>query len=197
MDKGARRSRYGVSLLVGLAAIVGALAGSASVSDRTAATLVAPVDANLLAQTATNDPFARANVTRTTVEAAPPGAPSGGGSVRRKGRCADCGVVESMTRVDRQETLGGVCSFAHSDRRGITENTYDGGEYGGTATLVDTVESVVAGRPSTRHSKIASSHRFVVRLRDGSRHVFDEATGRTLHAGERIQVIAGVNAPTR
>jgi hypothetical protein len=182
MDRVARRRRFGVSSLVGLAAVVGALAGSASVSDRTAATLVAPVDANLLAQTATNDPPARTNVThvtRTTVEATPPGAPSGGGSVRRKARCADCGVVESMTRVDRQETLGGVCSFAHSDRLGITENTYDGGVYGGTATLLDAVESVVAGRPSAGHSKIASSHRLVVRLRDGSRHVFDEGTSRT------------------
>jgi len=48
-----------------------------------------------------------------------------------------------------------------------------------TATLLDIVESVLAGRPIARPSKIASRHRFVVRLRDGSRHFFDEAKPRT------------------
>jgi hypothetical protein len=194
MDNDARL-RYGVSVLVGVAAIAGALAGSASMGVRGAATLVALVDAKPPAYLAEDDPDAGANTTpATNVDAPPPEMLSIGGSVRRKGRCADCGVVESIGRVDRQESLRQVRSFAYFDRPGTTGGQYERAGYPGIATLADTVESVLAGPPSVKHTTIASRHRFVVRLRDGSRHVFDEATARSLHSGERIRVIAGANA---
>ena len=38
---------------------------------------------------------------------------------------------------------------------------------------------------------IDTRHQIVVRFRDGSKQVFDEATPRSLHVGDRIVVIAG------
>ena len=152
MDTSARRLRLGLPLLVGLVAIVAAFAGSASIDDRTVAKRVAPGDAKALINVATSDPVARANAPRGAVEDVALIALSEGGSVRRKLDCAGCGVVESISRIDRS----------------------------GAGTI-----------------KVTTNYQFVVRLRDGSRHVFDEATRRTLHLGERIHVIAGVNLPTR
>ena len=198
MDTDARRLGLGLPLLVGLVAIVATFAGSASISDRSALARVAPVDAKALINVATSDSVARANATRGAAEDVALIALSNGGSVRRKLDCAGCGVVESVSRIDRQERIGGVCAYgyAYSDSFWVTGSVHDGGEYSGIATFLDTVAGTLAGRSTGGAIKVTTSYQFVVRLRDGSRHVFGQATRGTLHLGERIHVIAGVNLPT-
>jgi hypothetical protein len=187
--------RLGLPLLVGLVAIVAAFAGSASIDDRTMAKRVAPGDAKALINVATSDPVARANATRGAVEVVALIAPKGG-SVRRKLDCAGCGVVESVSRIDRRERIGGVCAYAYSDRFWVTGSIHNGGEYSGVATFLDTVADTLAGRSDAGMIKVTTSYQFIVRFRDGSRNVFDRATRGTLHLGERIHVIAGVDLPT-
>ena len=198
MDTGARRLGLGLPLLLGLIAIVATFAGSASISDRSALARVAPVDAKALINVATNDPFARANATRGAAEDVALIAVSNRGSVRRKLDCAGCGVVESVSRIDRQERIGGVCAYgyAFSDSFWVTGSVHDGSEYSGVATFLDSAAGMLAGRSTAGTIKVTTRYQFVVRLRDGSRHVFDQATRGTLHSGERIHVIAGVNLPT-
>ncbi len=196
MDTDARRLRLGLPLLVGLVAIVAAFAGSASINDRTVAKRVAPGDAKALINVATSDPVARANATRGAAEDVALIALSKGGSVRRKLDCAGCGVVESVSRIDRRERIGGVCAYAYSDRFWVTGSIHDGGEYSGVATFLDTVADTLAGRSDAGMIKVTTSYQFIVRFRDGSRNVFDRATRGTLHLGERIHVIAGANLPT-
>ena len=198
MDTDARRLGLGLPLLVGLVAIVATFAGSASISDRSALARVAPADAKALINVATSDPVALANATRGAAEDVTLIAVSNGGSIRRKLDCAGCGVVESVSRIDRQERIGGVCSYgyAYSDSFWVTGSVHDGDEYSGIATFLDTVAGTLAGRSSAETIKVTTSYQFVVRLRDGSRHLFDQATRGTLHLGERIHVIAGVNLPT-
>jgi len=199
MNTDARRLGLGLPLLVGLVTIIATFAGSASISDRSTLTRVAPVDAKALINAATSDPVARANATGGAADDVALIARSKGGFVRRKLDCADCGVVESVSRIDRQERIGGVCAYAYtyadSFRVTGTGSVHDGGEYSG-ATFLDTVAGTLAGRSSAGTIKVTTSYQFVVRLRDGSRHVFDLATRGTLHLGERIRVIAGVNLPT-
>ena len=199
MDTDDRRLRLGLPLLVGLVAIVAAFAGSASINDRTVAKRVAPGDAKALINVATSDPVAQANATRGAAEDVALIALSEGGSVRKKLDCAGCGVVESVSRIDRREGIGGVCAhpYAYSDTFWVTGSVHDGGEYSGVETFRDTVAGTLAGRSGAGPIKVTTRYQFVVRLRDGSRHVFDEATRRTLHLGERIHVIAGVTLPTR
>lgn len=173
MGADARQSRFGLPLLVGLVAVAAAFAGSASIRDRDAATSIA-------------------NSAPAIADVAPSAAKPGAGAVRRKGRCAGCGVVESMRRVDRRELASGACFMADADRFPYQGSSGDGG----LATLADTVDGVLAGRPGALKTKVTSSYQIVVRFRDGSRRVFDEATARALQSGERIEVIAGAELPT-
>jgi hypothetical protein len=196
MDTDVRRLRVGLPLLVGLVAIVAAFAGSASMNDGTVVKRVAPGDAKALIDVATSDYVARANATRGAAEDVALIAPSKG-SVRRRLDCAGCGVVESISRIDRRERIGGVCANAYPDRFWVTGGVHDGGGYSGVATFLDTVADALAGRSGAGTFKVTTSYQFIVRLRDGSRHVFDEAKRGSLQLGERIHVIAGVNLPIR
>ena len=195
MDADARRLRFGLPLLVGLFAIAAAFAGSASISERSVAASAAPGDANVLASAAGDAAVAQANAARPAAKSAPRGTLPGGGGVRKNVHCAGCGVVESVRRIDQQEIAGEVCSLTDLDRLWITGHVHDGGKYGGVATLADTVEGVLEGRPGATRMRVTSRYQIVVRFRDGSRHVFNEATGRALQSGERVLVIAGVNVP--
>jgi len=196
MDTDARRLGLGLPLLVGLVAIVATFAGSASIGDQSAVMRVAPIDEKAPINAPTSDPVARANATRGAVEDVALIARSKGGSVRRKLDCAGCGVVESVSRIDRQVRIGGVCAYtyAYADSFWVTGSVHDGGAYSG-ATFLDTVAGTLEGRASAETIKVTTSYQFVVRLRDGSRHVFDQVTRGTLHLGGRIRVIAGVNLP--
>ena len=53
---------------------------------------------------------------------------------------------------------------------------------------------VVAERPDSMPLAAVVNYQIVVRLANGSRVVFNEPTARTLQAGDRIVVIAGVPA---
>jgi hypothetical protein len=59
------------------------------------------------------------------------------------------------------------------------------------ASLADTTASVIAGDRRIRKFRVTTHHQIVVRFRDGTRHVFNEDSPRTLREGDRIQVIAG------
>ena len=58
-------------------------------------------------------------------------------------------------------------------------------------SLADTVASVIADGRGRKKVTVNTRHQIVVRFRDGSKQVFDEATPRSLHVGDRIVVIAG------
>jgi outer membrane lipoprotein SlyB len=190
-----RQSSFGLPLLVGLVAIVAAFAGSASILDRTTATSARPVVPTARTAVTADELPQRAHAPRAAVDGTQRVALADDGAVRRKVRCAGCGVVESVRRIDRREFAGGVCTVAGSDRLQIMGNADGGDEYGGVATLADTVDGVLTGRPGAVKMKVTSTFQIVVRFRDGSRRVFNEAAARTLRSGERIQVIAGLELP--
>ena len=58
-------------------------------------------------------------------------------------------------------------------------------------SLADTVASVIADGRGRKKVTVNTRHQIVVRFRDGSKQVFDEATPRSLRVGDRIVVIAG------
>ena len=197
MDTKAGKSRIDLSWLAGLVAIAATFAGSASISDRSAPTGYASLDPTALTRKAVQDRPARAETPDSDDEGAPQARPPVDRSIRRNLHCAGCGVVETMSRIDRRGSASDVCTAANFDhywRAGMPE---PGGEWLGGSTLSDTVEGALTGRPVARSVIIGSSHQIVIRLRDGSRRVFDEATARALRPGERMQVIAGVDLSAR
>jgi hypothetical protein len=195
MDMQATRSRFGPALLVGLVTIVAAFAGSASISDRSVATRDAPASGKALTAPVADDPPAQADAPTRAAEGAAAVTPAGRGGIRKRVRCAGCGVVESVRRVERLEVVAGVCSTAGIDGHWTAHGAPDSGEYRAAATLADTLVASLETKPRARIVTVTSGYRIVIRFHDGSHQVFDEASARTLQSGERIQVIAGADLP--
>ena len=105
--------------------------------------------------------------------------------------CSGCGVVESVQRIDAHDELMGECN-AGEFARTRTGGTLLSGEGGrdNLETLADIVAVGVAGETRAKKSIVTTRHQIVVRLRDGSKQVFDEAAPRTVRVGDRITVIA-------
>jgi hypothetical protein len=200
MDKEARRSRIGMPIVAGLVAVVAAFAGSAAIFDRNAASPLAP-HANALKPAGKNvTPAAVGFIPGLQASASPSGGddapPSGERASRRRIHCAGCGVVESIIRMDRRELASGVC-LLDGDRMqdlGPGAGVRDS-ESRGIATLARTVQDALDEHPTARTMKTTTSYQIVVRFRDGSRRVFNEATPRAIRSGERILVIAGASKP--
>lgn len=193
----ATRSRFGPALLVGLVTIVAAFAGSASISDRSVATRDAPASRKAPTATVADDAPAQADAPTRAAEGAAAVTPAGRGGVRKRVRCAGCGIVESVRRVERLEVIAGVCSADGIDRDWMARGAPHSGEYRAAATLADTLVGPLETQPRARIVTITSGYRIVIRFHDGSHQVFDEASARTLQAGERIQVIAGADQPAQ
>ena len=117
------------------------------------------------------------------------------GKTRNKANCAECGVIESMRRIDKREEIVGWCGVDDSAGSPFSANLIDGGQRLDSVTLADTVADVVAGDRGAQKTRVTTRHQIVVRFRDGSRHVFNEETPRTVRVGDRIQVIAGAARP--
>jgi hypothetical protein len=113
------------------------------------------------------------------------------GDVRSRMNCAECGVIESVRKIDKREELMGWCAAGDTAGTRIPGNLNDGVVRNDLVTLADTVASVLVGDQGAKKARVTTRHQIVVRFRDGSRHVFNEETPRTLRAGDRINVIAG------
>ena len=108
---------------------------------------------------------------------------------RSKVNCAGCGVIESVQRIDTHHVLMEECNAG--DFAGLRNAGHAfGGGRDDVESLADTVASVIVDRQGRTKVAVTSRHRIVVRFRDGSKQLFDEATPRTLQVGDRIQVIA-------
>ena len=121
-------------------------------------------------------------------------APQNVRATRRKTRCLECAVVDSVYRSDRPERAVGAC-LAITWASSLAEVGADErGAYGAAFALGAITAPVVAERPDSMPLAAVVNYQIVVRLADGSRVVFNEPTARTLQAGDRIVVIAGVPA---
>jgi hypothetical protein len=125
----------------------------------------------------------------------------GGGAVsqsvrgpRKKPRCLECAIVDSVHQSNRPERAVGSCPSGpwpgHLAGVGVGEQ----GAYDLGFALRAIAAPVMAVGPGSMPRSAAFTYRIVVRLADGSRIVFNEPTARTLQAGDRIVVIAGASA---
>ena len=105
--------------------------------------------------------------------------------------CEGCGVIESVRRIDTRDEIMEGCAIGDTASARVPGNVFDGGDRDDLASLADTAASVIAGDRHARKFRVTTRHQIVVRFRDGTRHVFNEDSPRTLREGDRIQVIAG------
>lgn len=113
-------------------------------------------------------------------------------NARNKVNCEGCGVIESVRRIDKREEIMEWCAIGDTAGTRFPGSLIDGADRNDPAPLADTVAGVIVGDHRAKRVRVTTRHQIVVRFRDGSRHVFNEATPRTLREGDRIQVIAGL-----
>ena len=123
--------------------------------------------------------------------AAPAAAADDPGKARGKPLCAECGIIEAVQRIDTPLKFTGWCDAAEIAR---TQN--DGRAYGrdfraDREALSETVVAAIATSRASTKEAVITRHRIVVRMRNGSRQIFDESTPRMLNVGDRMVVIAG------
>jgi len=192
MDTETRLSAFGLALLAGFLGIAVAFAVSASIGDGiggTGTAKLAPVDPKAITRMSAVDAGAPSNQAAPAVPRN--AAVAASGATRTRMYCANCAVVESMRRVERRVNVPAVCPALDSARfwTGRYDVTYDTTH--GTRMFSLGADGAVAGRLGAAKTVAKPTYQIVVRFRDGSRHVFNEATPRTLQSGERVQVIAG------
>ena len=114
---------------------------------------------------------------------------------RNKVNCAGCGVIETVRTIDTREAFAGGCDAGELGRPHIGGKSFAAGGRD-VESLADTVAAMIADQHAVRRVAVITRHQIVVRFPDGTRHMFDEATPRTLRVGERVRVIAGAPGPT-
>ena len=112
-------------------------------------------------------------------------------NARSRVNCEGCGVIESVRRIDTRDEIMEWCAIGNIAGTRVPGNLIDGDERDDLASLADTAAGVIAGDRRTRKFRVTTRHQIVVRFRDGTRHVFNEDSPRTLREGDRIKVIAG------
>jgi len=114
---------------------------------------------------------------------------------RNKVNCAGCGVIESVSTIDARGVFAGGCHAGESGRPHISGKIFATGRRD-VESLADTVAATIADENPARNFAVITRHQIVVRFPDGTKHVFDEATPRTLRVGDRVMVIAGAAGAT-
>ena len=110
---------------------------------------------------------------------------------RNKVNCDGCGVIELVRRIDTREEIMEWCAIGDTAGTRLLGNLNGGGGRDDQATFADMVAGVIVGEHRAKRVRVTTRHQIVVRFRDGSRHVFNEDSPRTLREGDRIKVIAG------
>jgi outer membrane lipoprotein SlyB len=113
---------------------------------------------------------------------------------RRKPNCAGCGVIESMRKVDRREQIMEGCAAGDASAANMPYALIAEGGRDNSLALADVVDGVIFGDRGAKKVSVTTRYQMVVRFRDGSKHVFNEETPRTMRVGDRIQVIAALAA---
>jgi hypothetical protein len=113
------------------------------------------------------------------------------GKARGKPICAECGIIESVQRIDTPMQFTGWCDATEIARTQNSGKAFGRDFRADRESLRETVAAAIAESRDTTKDAVTTRHRIVVRLRNGSRHVFEEAAPRMVHVGDRMVVIAG------
>jgi hypothetical protein len=114
----------------------------------------------------------------------------GAGRARGKSVCAECGIIEAVQRVDTPLKFTGWCDAAEIARTQSSGRAYGRDFRADRESLSETVAAAIATSRASTKDAVTTQHRIVVRMRNGSRRIFDESTPRMVNVGDRMVVIA-------
>ena len=112
------------------------------------------------------------------------------GHARRGANCPHCGVIEAVRTILHPEAVAGKCVAANAQAMRIPGGLSDAEETG-PPRLTEIIALATLGEQGARNVRIVARYQMVVRLRDGSKRIFDEETPRTLRVGDRVRIIDG------
>ena len=99
-------------------------------------------------------------------------------------------MIEAVRTIFHPEEVAGKCVAADAQAMRIPGDLSDA-EKTGLPRLTDISALATLGKQGARNVRIVARYQMVVRLRDGSKRIFDEETPRTLRVGDRVQIIDG------
>ena len=112
------------------------------------------------------------------------------GKAPGKPTCTECGIIESVQRIDTPLKFTGWCDAAEVARTQNSGKAFGRDFRADRESLRETVAAALAATRSSTKDVVTTKHRIVVRLRNGSRQVFEENTPRMVRVGDRMMVIA-------
>ena len=110
---------------------------------------------------------------------------------RGKPLCAECGIIEAVQKIEAPLKFTGWCDESEIARAHNSGKAYGRDFRVDQEPLRETVAAAIAANRTTTKDGVTTRHRIVVRMRNGSRQVFEEASPRMVSVGDRMVVIAG------
>ncbi len=123
--------------------------------------------------------------------AAPPSRYAGGGYDGRYGgysRCADCGVVDQINRVDGERRSDGTGAVLGGIIGGVLGNQVGSGDGRRAATVAGAIAGGVAGHAIERDVRSAPRYELRIRMDDGRRVVVVQRELDGLRRGDVVRV---------
>jgi outer membrane lipoprotein SlyB len=108
------------------------------------------------------------------------------------GKCAECGVVESVREVEAKGQGSGLGAAGGAVVGGVLGNQVGGGRGKELMTVVGAVGGAVAGNEVEKRVKSTKSYETTVRFDDGSSRAISEANAPSWRAGDKVRVVNGV-----
>jgi hypothetical protein len=112
---------------------------------------------------------------------------------RGKAVCTECGIIEAVQSIDTPLKFTGWCDAAEVARTQTSGRAYGRDFRGDRESLRETVAAAIATSRTSTKDAVTTRHRIVVRMRNGSRQIFEESTPRMVKVGDRMVVIAGTH----
>ena len=115
------------------------------------------------------------------------------GKALGKAACVECGIIEAVQRIETPLKFTGWCDAAEIARTQSSGRAYGRDFRADRESLSETVAAAIATSRTSTRDAVTTRHRIVVRMRNGSRQIFDEPTPRMVNVGDRMVVIAGAH----
>jgi outer membrane lipoprotein SlyB len=106
-------------------------------------------------------------------------------------RCAECGVIASVSEIDTKGQGTGLGAVGGAVVGGLLGSQVGGGKGQSVMTVVGAVGGGFAGNEVEKRVKSTKSYAITIRMDDGTSRVINEAAAPTWHTGDKVRIVNG------
>lgn len=111
--------------------------------------------------------------------------------VQASGKCAECGVVESVNAVQSKGAGSGLGAVGGAVLGAIVGNQVGGGHGKDAMTVIGAVGGGLAGNEVEKRVKATVTYSTTVRFEDGTSRVFDAVAAPGWKVGDKVRIVDG------